>query len=54
MNLKKKEKKVALSLEEAEDENNETEICGLDKITKLYTTKCGSNNREQLKSEGKL
>ena len=51
MNLKKKEKKVALSLEEDEDENKETEICGLDKITKLYTKKCGSNNREQLKTE---
>ena len=50
MNLKKKDPKVGLSLEEDKDED-ETEICGLDKINKLYTKKCGSNNKEQLNSE---
>lgn len=43
--LKKKAK------EDIESEAIEEEICDLDKINKLYSKKCGSNNKEQLKIE---
>ena len=46
--LKKKEKKD----KDIDDQNTfEDEVCDLDKINKLYTKKCGSNNKEQLNAE---
>ena len=43
--LKKKSK------EDTKSENTEEEVCDLDKINKLYTKKCGTNNKEQLTIE---
>jgi len=34
-----------------DSKSDEEEICDLDKIGKLYTKKCGSNNKEQLRIE---
>ena len=46
---------IKLKKKVKEDSKSETpteqEICDLDKIGKLYTKKCGSNNKQQLQIE---
>ena len=50
MSVEIKLKKKAKEDTKSETPNDE-EICDLDKINKLYTKKCGSNNKQQLEIE---
>lgn len=47
----KKKAKEGIESERSSSANEKEEICDLDKINKLYSKKCGSNNKEQLKTE---
>jgi hypothetical protein len=47
----KKKVKEDVDSEIIDSAEQKEEICGLDKINELYTKKCGSNNKEQLKIE---
>ena len=47
----KKKAKEDIESEPLSSAEKKEEICDLDKINKLYSKKCGSNNKEQLKTE---
>ena len=52
INLKKKDSGETFINEERRDEDRQKkEVCDFDKIGKLYTKKCGSNNKKQLDIE---